>query len=382
MPGNISLRSPNYTKALSLRPDDIIVYHLRIGAYAELGDFENALNDCSKAIQLTPEDFVARSRRAMAYERMGQFAKAIEDWTWLSQGKRASETLAYRGFDYARLGDYKRAFEDLDRSVKEQPCATCYNIRGLVHVMRKQHSLAVVDFSKAIELAPDFFGAYANRADTYAKMNEKGKENADRIKASSLHSTPLFVFHDPRVTYANTADLPRGGSKECSLRLDEQDNCAESTVRTVEKAQGTVKGKSIAVVRFAFFGPGMAPRNDFGDVFRRLLLEKLQAKGIQTVPAEEYDARLSAHCKATQCTEYEKADLLRIASEAGGQTLLLGQAGVKGTGSEARIGQATLWLLDTESGKELARFELIKASLTPEEAVEKLGFLVVKRFEK
>jgi tetratricopeptide (TPR) repeat protein len=45
---------------------------------------------------------------------------------------------------------------------------------------------AIADYSKAIQLKPDFILAYRNRAGAYEKMGDRARAKADRDKVAEL----------------------------------------------------------------------------------------------------------------------------------------------------------------------------------------------------
>lgn len=77
---------------------------------------------------------------------------------------------------------------DYDAAIEADPTMLdAYNDRGRKHRREKQYDLAIADFTKAIELDPDFGAAYFNRGFTLFKKNRQyEKIIADNTKAIEL----------------------------------------------------------------------------------------------------------------------------------------------------------------------------------------------------
>jgi tetratricopeptide (TPR) repeat protein len=70
-----------------------------------------------------------------------------------------------------------------------------YNGRGITYAMKGQYRLALSDFKKALEINPEFAGAYSNRAVTYYSHEEYSKASEDTAKAEKLQKfDPLFLM--------------------------------------------------------------------------------------------------------------------------------------------------------------------------------------------
>ena len=70
----------DYTKAISLKPDDADAYEFRGLAKGQLNDFQGAIADFTKAISLQPDNADAYFNRAVAYLKVGQKSKALPNF--------------------------------------------------------------------------------------------------------------------------------------------------------------------------------------------------------------------------------------------------------------------------------------------------------------
>ncbi len=90
-------------------------------------------------------------------------------------GTATALTIAYnnRGNAYTAQGDYDRAIQDFDQSIKLNPTyAKPFNNRGVAYLRKGEYDLAIKALDEAIKLNPNYGGAFANRAGAYLKKNE------------------------------------------------------------------------------------------------------------------------------------------------------------------------------------------------------------------
>ncbi|MCU4139364.1 MAG: hypothetical protein MW690_001296 [Methanophagales archaeon] len=65
-------------------------------------------------------------------------------------------------------------------------CSVLYS-RLCIHAELNEYEQAIEDFSKAIELNPNYAGAYYNRGIAYAKLNQHERAIEDYNKAIELN---------------------------------------------------------------------------------------------------------------------------------------------------------------------------------------------------
>jgi len=83
--GNAAFSSGNYaeaikyfTEAIAIAPENHILYSNRSGAYASLGEYQNALNDANKCIELNPSFIKGYNRKATALQYLGRPDEAMQ----------------------------------------------------------------------------------------------------------------------------------------------------------------------------------------------------------------------------------------------------------------------------------------------------------------
>ena len=94
----------------------------------------------------------------------------------INSGKQTPQTLviAYnnRGNAYVAKGEYDRAVQDYDQSIKLNPTySRAFNNRGVAYQKKGEYDLAIKDFDEAIRLNAEYGNAFANRA---ANLPEQG----------------------------------------------------------------------------------------------------------------------------------------------------------------------------------------------------------------
>ena len=97
--------------------------------------------------------------------------------------------LAYlvRGAAYAHVGDYKLAILDYSRVINIRPNSPeAYTNRGLAYQKTGNPELAIVDLNKAVALAPNIYVVYTNRGATYGELGEYEKAIDDFNYAITL----------------------------------------------------------------------------------------------------------------------------------------------------------------------------------------------------
>jgi tetratricopeptide (TPR) repeat protein len=83
-----------------------------------------------------------------------------------------------------QIDDYNRAIE-----LSAKPSAVYYNNRGWAYLEIGQLDKALTDLNKAIEIAPNFGKAFANRGSYYMKLKDYSHAIADFTAAAQFTTT-------------------------------------------------------------------------------------------------------------------------------------------------------------------------------------------------
>ena len=75
-----------------------------------------------------------------------------------------------------------------------QECANTYYNRGLAHSKNGELDKAIKNYTKAIELKPDYADAYYNRGGTFLRLGEREKAKSDLTMARKLGSNAITAL--------------------------------------------------------------------------------------------------------------------------------------------------------------------------------------------
>ncbi|HEY9785942.1 MAG TPA: tetratricopeptide repeat protein [Candidatus Obscuribacterales bacterium] len=187
------------TEGLTLYPESKELHHSRAVIYVSLGQKLKAKQDYDKTIELDPKDALPYLLRAQLLESMGRFEEALKDYTQAAKWAKAREKVQKRNLAYkgramllGKLGRHKEALAVLDEmSNVEGSDDETIRFRADQFMALKMYDKAIAEYSKSIDMAPDFSSAaYESRAKAYAAIGKADLAAADRAKAQSLRDAP------------------------------------------------------------------------------------------------------------------------------------------------------------------------------------------------
>ena len=141
------------------------------------GAVEAALNDFTRAIAINPEDIILLIRAADCLAELSQFdEEAAVRKRIVTVMEKQGETKEYRAINYGLLGyalynafQWEEALENLSASISLDPSATFYFYRTAVKAKLKDYAGACEDLKKAQELNPseaeNYEGYFADTAE-------------------------------------------------------------------------------------------------------------------------------------------------------------------------------------------------------------------------
>jgi serine/threonine-protein kinase len=157
--GDFDQAEQQFRTALRLGPPAQVVagYHLERGrGLLREKRYEEAVQECNRALALVPQHPLPHEvlgRSLLALERAGPAEQAFEQYLQKG-GPEKSDILRGRGQARMKLGKYPQAAEDYTQALKLAADADLYEHRGWAHFFSDAWKLALLDFSRAIELAP------------------------------------------------------------------------------------------------------------------------------------------------------------------------------------------------------------------------------------
>lgn len=107
---------------------------------------------------------------------------------------QTANALNARGLLYVLKGDYDKAIQDLDESIRLNPdYAGAHNNRGHAYLGKGEYDRAIQDFEQAIRLKPDDDGGYLGRAAVYANQGERDRAIQDYDQALRLNPSSAYT---------------------------------------------------------------------------------------------------------------------------------------------------------------------------------------------
>lgn len=177
------------SRAIQAKPGDAELYELRASILWEKGRKDEALADLGESVKLR-RDFRGYLARAKYFEADGRRDRAIEDYTTALEREKkfnlgTAEILKARAACYSLDQKHRQAIADLSRvieQIKEDDDA--FRLRGEEYLKLKDYHRAVADFTRAIEISPDYARASLEaRGRAYRALGEKELADKDLAEA-------------------------------------------------------------------------------------------------------------------------------------------------------------------------------------------------------
>ncbi|RUP43030.1 hypothetical protein BC936DRAFT_137755 [Jimgerdemannia flammicorona] len=245
-----------YTQAIAFNPDPVF-YSNRAACFANSGQYDNVVADCTEALKMDPQYVKALNRRAQAHEKKGMLQEALYDFTavCIIDGfkneaastsmerllKRVSEEKARELFKSkkprlpsptfvtayldsfrpdkdpieeiadADSGDahyfrartllkerrYDDAMDAYDRAVElgVTRTAKALNMRGTFTFLKGNPKDALEDFNKAIEADPKYLQTYIKRASIYMEQGDPVETYKQFDEAIKIDPTDPDIYY-------------------------------------------------------------------------------------------------------------------------------------------------------------------------------------------
>ena len=188
-------------RAIEIQPDFAMAYALRGTAYAEMREFDEALDDLDKAISLDPSDALqAHLARSNVYTQLGEYDRAIQDGEAAlsavvqginnrtierrehSQQSRAAITaMAVAFFRAGNHSDYEDHAGNILVGIEGYEKARI----AIQSPFEEQHS-KMQEINNRLILEPDRAGLYLERAQVYSDIGWTEKAIEDYTKTFEL----------------------------------------------------------------------------------------------------------------------------------------------------------------------------------------------------
>jgi tetratricopeptide (TPR) repeat protein len=162
------------------------------------------LND---AIAQRPADVELYARRAEDYMELGEFDKALVDFEKLLLLMPVADGFLARGSWYSRRGDHTSALADYDRAIELEPTnAMAYSNRASVYSQLQDMEKALANYELAIQNNPGYANSYTNRAFAYYKLGRYEDGVADCNRALALRPDHPYTYSNRGLCRAALGD--------------------------------------------------------------------------------------------------------------------------------------------------------------------------------
>lgn len=203
-------------------------------------------------VQRQVEEAAGSLARGETQTALGLYSDVLKDAALTSD--RRAQLLNDRGVAYARARHPRLAVEDFNRAVQLAPeLASVYNNRGNVLLSLGQTKEAIKDFDRAIVLAPGYAAAFSNRATARMKLDQVAGAIEDYTRAITLTPTSAAPLAGRGRAYL-TQDRPYAAMRDFSRALQSDVRFASAYIAraeaklAVERQDEAVEDLSRAIV--------------------------------------------------------------------------------------------------------------------------------------
>ncbi|WP_310481313.1 tetratricopeptide repeat protein [Chamaesiphon sp. VAR_48_metabat_403] len=202
------------------RKPQAAVYDDRAEAHRCLGDRVAALADDDRAIELNPRFINAYFRRGLIYTELGDLELALKNYNLaIDLDPQHPNALIQRSWIYFRQHDYPRTKRDCQtvKALDQYNFWANYLVGVVDSLSGLQHS-AIKNFSRAIELAPNYVSARYHRGLVYHELGDTTRAMSDFNHARSIQDRRLerMVDRDETGFYAEGLALYHLGQSEAA----------------------------------------------------------------------------------------------------------------------------------------------------------------------
>ncbi|MFQ5354431.1 MAG: tetratricopeptide repeat protein [Thermodesulfobacteriota bacterium] len=175
--GNIADALKEFTRAISIYPEEPS-YHLMLGfAYSARDLDKEAREEMQKAVSLDPMFSEGHIGLASLYQKDGDWDGVIKECGLALKNiyYKTPETAYFNmGLAYYNKGDYEASLEHLKKAVAMKPgMAVSYYNMGLAFERLKRSGEAVAAYRKAVELQVEYMEPYYRLGVVLVKKSEK-----------------------------------------------------------------------------------------------------------------------------------------------------------------------------------------------------------------
>lgn len=198
-----------FNQAIKAKPYLSDPYFFRGLAKLYLEDYKGAEDDCSAAIERNQYKTESYKVRGFARQYLGKDSLAVEDYNiGLKHNPQDKYFLYYKGVAETELKRYDAADSTLRYLLRLYPrFEDGYSAMGRLKVLRGDTVGALVELSRAIEMAPTAVNPYLQRAEIEAARKEWDKASEDMDKAINLKPQEADLYVNRAYVRYNSDDF-------------------------------------------------------------------------------------------------------------------------------------------------------------------------------
>ena len=318
--GDLDRAIADYNRAIEIDGKDPFRWNNRGLALRRKGEFDRAIADFDQAIRIDPGYTAAYSNRGQTYEEKGDKERAKIDYLAAlavpqkySNGKyahdKARERLLALGVPAESLpAPAQRAGTSFEVDQKlcnssdtklDEGIAACtrqiasgrwqghnlaisYYNRGIFYYDKDDLDKAIADYSKAIELSPNYASAFNNRGNAFSAKGDLDRALADYDRAIEIDGKDPFRWNNRGLIWKKKSDYERAiADFDQAIKIDPGYTAAYANRGETYEAKGD-RERAIADYNAAL---GVPPKYSNGRYAHNKARERLAALGVSPTPS-------------------------------------------------------------------------------------------------
>ena len=181
-----------WTHSIELNPSDLYPYRNRANYYRRNNKNKEAIQDYQKVKLLYPNDAFLYYDIGSTYLSIQKYNHAIDAY---QKGAELSPNMFWPkeqiiSLYLQQLNNPQKALESINLALDQFPQESrLYNYQGVAHAQLNNYKSAIVSFSRAININPNYLGAYKNRSQAYEIIGDDNSAKKDVLYYQRLQKT-------------------------------------------------------------------------------------------------------------------------------------------------------------------------------------------------
>ncbi|RIB20359.1 hypothetical protein C2G38_2035316 [Gigaspora rosea] len=205
--------------SLDIKPNDVVLNN-RALTLLYMGRYNESLEDLNSSLKIGPNNAEALGLRALTLQYMSR----IEESETMQINTMTSNNFAFekllkdlyklvnpeffvlnlRGNFLQDMGEYKKALEDLNKSLElVSNNAETLSLRGLTYQKMDKFEYSLNDLNESLNIKPDYGPALNIRGTTYLKMGKYKESKKDLKESIKIDPNDYTAFNNLGLTYQN-----------------------------------------------------------------------------------------------------------------------------------------------------------------------------------